>query len=78
MAGALIRRITLRTRFAVRTPYGYSAGPLAAAALGVAIGWAVPYWPLQLALGLAGYAALLGLWRVLTGETLSLDRFETG
>jgi O-antigen/teichoic acid export membrane protein len=85
--GALVRRLSLRTHFDVRTPLHYSAPPDAAAALGVAAAFAAeallaaaPLWvhtAAGLAAGLATCAVLLRLWLHFTGESLSLGEFES-
>ena len=75
LAGALIRRLALRAHFGIGTALHYSAGPFVAGAVAVAAAWFLPGWPLQLASALAFYLILLKLWSVVSGETLSLDRF---
>lgn len=77
LAGALIRRLSLRRHFGIGTAFHYSAGPVAAASLAVAAAWLLPGpWPLALAAALLLYAGLLKAWLKVSGETLSLDRFE--
>jgi O-antigen/teichoic acid export membrane protein len=87
MAGALVRRMTLRKMFGVRVPLHHSLGPLAAAAVALAGGlalrsastWASP--PLAAAagavVGLVIYAGGIKLWQRLSGHDLSLTGFET-
>jgi O-antigen/teichoic acid export membrane protein len=87
MAGALVRRMTLRKMFGVRVPLHHSLGPLAAAAVALAGGlalrsastWASP--PLAAAagavVGLVIYAGGIKLWQKLSGHDLSLTGFET-
>jgi O-antigen/teichoic acid export membrane protein len=85
VAGALLRRVLLRTRFEVATPLLHSAGPLlAGAAAGAVALLGHRYTPptallLQAAL-LAGVLALYGgallLWQRVTGETLTLVGFR--
>lgn len=87
-AGALIRRISLRAYFGVRAPLFYSAGPIAAAALGVAAAFGVLallrggppalLYGVSLAAGLGVYAAVLKAWLIATGDTLALVNFEVG
>lgn len=85
LGGALIRRRALRTHFGVRVPIYYSAGPVVAAALALAAGWAVQE-VLQAAAPVVGvvaavvggcgiYAAALKLWLSMSGETLSMTNF---
>ncbi|HYN46224.1 MAG TPA: oligosaccharide flippase family protein [Allosphingosinicella sp.] len=82
-AGALIRRISLSAYFGIRIPLRYSAGPIVAASLGVAAAFGVQALvgeaPLiLLAAGLVTYAAALKAWLHATGDSLALDKFETG
>ncbi|HST35747.1 MAG TPA: oligosaccharide flippase family protein [Allosphingosinicella sp.] len=86
LAGALIRRLSLRRHFGIGTAFHYSAGPAGAALLAVAAGLGIQAllrgapMPLHdgagIAAGLSSYALLLKLWLRLSGETLGLDRFE--
>jgi O-antigen/teichoic acid export membrane protein len=86
VAGALLRRILLRTRFAVTTPLLHSGGPLlagAAAALVAIVGhrYVPPMAPLPLQLTLlaavlAIYAGAILLWQRATGESLQLTGFR--
>jgi len=82
-AGALIRRLSLRAYFGVKVPLRYSAGPIVAASLALAAAFGVQALvgeaPLYLlAAGLVTYAAALKAWLHATGDTLALDKFETG
>ena len=86
VAGAVIRRYSLRSRFGIRIPLGYSAGPVlaAAAALAAAAGTRAlaPASGLlvdgvALAAALLAYAAMLKLWLLATRDSLALVKFET-
>lgn len=87
-AGAFIRRFMLRSYFKIRIPIHYSAGPIVAAALAIAVALgakyllaaAAPYifYTSSLVVGLLTYAAILKLWLASTGNALTLERFELG
>jgi O-antigen/teichoic acid export membrane protein len=80
-AGALIRRLTLRMHFEVKTSLLYSAGPVAAAALATAVAFAAQALlgpGAAVAAGLIVYAAGVKLWLVTSGESLALKNFEAG
>jgi O-antigen/teichoic acid export membrane protein len=81
IAGALIRRLSLRSRFAVRVPLSHSAGPVVAGA--VAAGAVLALHALGVHDGIAlvaallSYVAVLKLWLVATSESLALRDFTT-
>ena len=81
IAGALIRRLSLRSRFEVRVPLSHSAGPVVAGA--VAAGAVLALHALGLhdaiALGAAllSYLVVLKLWLVATSQSLALRDFTT-
>jgi O-antigen/teichoic acid export membrane protein len=87
MAGAIVRRLTLRMSFGVRVPLHHSLGPLAAAAVALAGGVALrsaPMWAsaalaaaAAAVVSLAVYGAGIKLWQKLSGHDLSLTGFET-
>ena len=81
---AAMRSIVLRLQFHLDVPRGHHAGPLAAAALGVAAVFAarlsplhLPFRldPLPLVAGLGLYAAGLAAWLALRKQSLSLRGF---
>ena len=83
-ARALHRRYALSTRFGVRVPIGHSAGPLAAAAIGVGAAFVVAPWagPSPILLyagpaiaGLGCYALALIAWMRLAGGSLAMEGF---
>jgi O-antigen/teichoic acid export membrane protein len=88
VAGAMLRRRLLRTRFAVTTRLLHSGGPLLAAAGAAAIALlghryvpAMAPVPLQLTLlaaVLAAYGTALFAWQRITGESLQLVGFRAG
>jgi O-antigen/teichoic acid export membrane protein len=87
MAGAIVRRLTLRRTFGVRVPLHHSLGPLAAAAVALAAGLAVRAALAEasavtaalaaVAAGLAVYGGGIKLWQKLSGHDLSLTGFDT-
>jgi O-antigen/teichoic acid export membrane protein len=86
VAGAIIRRLSLRQKFGIKIPMRYSAGPVAAALVaaaaaflaGRAVGPAADPFAAgaSLAAGLTSYAAALKLWLVVTGDSLALVKFR--
>jgi O-antigen/teichoic acid export membrane protein len=86
LAGALLRRILLRTQFEVATPLWHSSGPLAAAAAALAValvarlvmpGSAPGAEQLAVLIAvLAVYGGAILLWQRMTGETLQLSGFR--
>jgi O-antigen/teichoic acid export membrane protein len=88
VAGAAIRRFSLRAKLGIRIPLRYVAGPAAAALVSAAMAFVAgrgvgpPSDPLAagaaLAAGLLGYAAALKLWLLGTGDSLALVKFRTG
>ena len=74
---AWTRRAALRRSLGVGVPVRHSLWPALAGAAGAGIAWlTLPNgWAASWAAGLAIYAALLLVWRRLTGEHLSLDHF---
>jgi O-antigen/teichoic acid export membrane protein len=81
---AAMRSFVLRARFHLDVPHSHHAGPLAAAALGMAAIFAarlsplhLPFRldPLPLVAGLGLYAAGLAAWLALRGQSLSLRGF---
>jgi O-antigen/teichoic acid export membrane protein len=85
IAGAIIRRWSLRARFGVRVPLRYSAGPVLAAGLAMlaALGAKLLAAPeairdgLSVVAALIVYAAALRLWLAATGDSLALVKFRT-
>jgi len=85
IAGAIIRRWSLRTRFGVKVPLSYSAGPVLAAAAAVLTVLAAKSLPasepirdgLSVVAALIVYAAALKLWLATTGASLALVKFKT-
>ena len=85
-AGAIMRRHLLRSRFGLRIPLHYSAGPVIAAALALAAAAATGYFlpsvpapvvpAAALVAALLAYAAALKLWLILAGESLALVKFQ--
>jgi O-antigen/teichoic acid export membrane protein len=85
-AGALLRRMLLRTRFAAKTPLLHSAGPLLAAAVAAIAAFAAhltipvdaspPFHLGALAAVLLIYWAAIQLWQRATGESLRLTGFR--
>lgn len=86
LAGALLRRILLRSGFGIIVPLAYSAGPAVAAAAATAVVLAIAHLlaPASTAIasgaalvaGLAAYAATLKLWLSATGDRLSLTNLQ--
>ena len=86
-AGAIMRRHLLRSRFGLRIPLHYSAGPVIAAGLALLAAAATTYFlasapalfvtGVALVAALLVYAAALELWLVLAGELLALVKFQT-
>ena len=82
LAGYLVRAAmrawTSRRRFGVTVPLAHPAGPLAAAAAGLAAVLLARPWgdAAALAAGLLGYDAVMLAWLRVTGESLSLTGFE--
>jgi O-antigen/teichoic acid export membrane protein len=84
VAGALQRRLLLRSRFAVATPLLHSGGPILAGAAAAAVGLLSRYGlpastPLHLATLVAVltiYGGAITLWQRTTGETLRLTGFR--
>ena len=74
---AWTRRAALRRSLGVAVPIRHSLWPALAGAAGAGIAWlTLPNgWAASWAAGLAIYAALLLVWRHLTGERLALDHF---
>ncbi len=86
IAGAVIRRIALRSRFGILIPLRYSAGPVVAAALAaLAVLLTIRAAPaseqvtvgVALAAGLLVYAAALRLWLLAMRDSLALAHFRT-
>jgi len=87
MAGAIVRRLTLRRSFGVRVPLHHSLGPLAAAGVALAAGLAVRAALAEVstvvaaiaavATGLLIYGGGIKLWQKISGHDLSLTGFET-
>ena len=85
--GAIVRRHLLRSRFGLRIPLHYSAGPAIAAALALLAAAATTYFltsapalvvtGISLVSALLAYAAVLKLWLVLAGKSLALVKFQT-
>ena len=86
-AGAIVRRHLLQSRFGLRIPLHYSAGPVIAAAFALLAAVATAYFlasapvlavtGVALAAALLVYAAALKLWLILAGESLALVKFQT-
>ena len=85
LAGAALRRWTLRRGFGVSVPIHHSAGPLLIALVAVAAAVAVRGWmpgaelfanAAALAVGLLSYAAGLRIWMAAAREDWSLGEFE--
>jgi O-antigen/teichoic acid export membrane protein len=85
-AGALVRRVLLRRNFGIAIPVAYSLGPVAAAAVGMAVALGVPQlqanpdWPIYLAslgAGLGTYVLAIKAWLALSGETLRVVKLTT-
>jgi O-antigen/teichoic acid export membrane protein len=81
---AALRSIVLRLRFHLDVPHSHNAGPVAAAALGIAAVLATrllplrlpfAFDPLPLVAGLGFYAAALAAWLALSGQSLALSGF---
>jgi len=85
IAGAVIRRWSLRARFGIRIPLSYSAGPVLAATASVLAALAIRELPmsapvrdgLSVAAVLVVYAAALKLWLAASGDSLALVKFRT-
>ena len=85
IAGAIIRRLSLRARFGVNVPLRYSAGPVVAAAAAMLAALAAKSLPLSepvrdglsIAAALIVYAGALKLWLVAAGDSLALVKFRT-
>jgi hypothetical protein len=85
VAAALTRRQLLRSNFGIAVPLHHSAAPLLAAAVSVAVAFALLALPLgspirlgvALIAGLAIYWAVLRMMTKLTGESLALTHFVT-
>ena len=83
-----MRRHLLRSRFGLRIPLHYSAGPVIAAALALAAAAATAYLlasapalvvtAVALVAALLAYAAALKLWLILAGESLALRQIPHG
>jgi O-antigen/teichoic acid export membrane protein len=87
MAGAIVRRLTLRLSFHVRVPLHHSVGPMIAAVAALSLGLVVRSALTFISPGLAAvagvvaslaiYAVGIKLWQKLSGHDLSLTGFES-
>lgn len=85
-AGALVRRLLLRSNFGISIPLSYSVGPVVAAAIGTAAALVIPplfegddWWIhlISLASGLGSYALAIKGWLALSGDRLELVRLTS-